>query len=108
MQGDIGVSYDLQNWYFGGDPVHEMGDGNRFNTLADHSIRRGSCVQMMESVSRCRGGMQIFVKTLTGKTITIEVLYTESIVSLKRKIQASSFWATPLLSSFTPLFDCAT
>lgn len=31
--------------------------------------------------------MQIFVKTLTGKTITLEVEPTESISSLKQKIQ---------------------
>lgn len=35
-----------------------------------------------------RGGMQVFVKTLTGKTISVEVEPDESIESLKAKIQA--------------------
>ncbi|CAF2271762.1 unnamed protein product, partial [Rotaria magnacalcarata] len=34
-----------------------------------------------------RGGMQIFVKTLTGKTITLEVEPTDSIENVKAKIQ---------------------
>lgn len=34
-----------------------------------------------------RGGMQVFVKTLTGKTISVEVEPDESIESLKAKIQ---------------------
>lgn len=32
-------------------------------------------------------GMQIFVKTLTGKTITLDVTQTDSIESVKAKIQ---------------------
>jgi ubiquitin len=34
-----------------------------------------------------RGGMQIFVKTLTGKTITLEVEASDSIENVKAKIQ---------------------
>merc|ERR1711907_52347 len=37
--------------------------------------------------SRLRGGMQIFVKTLTGKTITLEVEGTDTIDAVKAKIQ---------------------
>ena len=36
---------------------------------------------------RLRGGMQIFVKTLTGKTITLEVEPSDSIENVKEKIQ---------------------
>lgn len=36
---------------------------------------------------RLRGGMQIFVKTLTGKTITLEVEPTDTIEAVKVKIQ---------------------
>ena len=36
---------------------------------------------------RLRGGMQIFVKTLTGKTITLEVEPSDSIDNVKAKIQ---------------------
>ena len=32
------------------------------------------------------GGMQIFVKTLTGKTITLDVLLTDTVANVKTKI----------------------
>jgi ubiquitin len=38
-------------------------------------------------VLRLRGGMQIFVKTLTGKTITLDVEPSDSIDNVKQKIQ---------------------
>mmetsp|Transcript_3078 Transcript_3078/g.7151 ORF Transcript_3078/g.7151 Transcript_3078/m.7151 type:complete len:142 (+) Transcript_3078:128-553(+) len=38
-------------------------------------------------VLELRGGMQVFVKTLTGKTISVDVEPDESIESLKAKIQ---------------------
>ena len=38
-------------------------------------------------VLRLRGGMQIFVKTLTGKTITLEVESSDTIDNEKTKIQ---------------------
>ena len=42
---------------------------------------------MLLSVLRLHGGMQIFVKTLTGKTITIEVKSSGTIDNAKAKIQ---------------------
>merc|ERR1711924_301199 len=38
-------------------------------------------------VLRLRGGMQIFVKTLTGKTVTLEVEPSDTIENVKAKIQ---------------------
>ena len=38
-------------------------------------------------VLRLRGGMQIFVKTLTGKTITLDVEASDTIDNVKSKIQ---------------------
>ena len=38
-------------------------------------------------VLRLRGGMQIFVKTLTGKTITLDVEPSDTIDGVKQKIQ---------------------
>ena len=40
-----------------------------------------------DKILRLRGGMQVFVKTLTGKTITVDVEPDESVESLKAKIQ---------------------
>ena len=52
-------------------------------TVADYNIRKESTLHL---VLRLRGGMQIFVRTLTGKTITIEVEGTDSIETIKGKI----------------------
>ncbi|GJU48160.1 putative ubiquitin family protein [Tanacetum coccineum] len=53
-------------------------------TLADYNIQKESTLYFM---LRLRGGMQIFVKTLTGKTITIEVESSDTINNVKAKIQ---------------------
>lgn len=42
---------------------------------------------MFVQVIRLRGGMQLFVKTLTGKTVTVDVEPGDSIETLKHKIQ---------------------
>jgi ubiquitin len=39
-----------------------------------------------EKLFKIRGGMQVFVKTLTGKTISVDVESDESVESLKAKI----------------------
>ncbi|RCV22864.1 hypothetical protein SETIT_4G253400v2 [Setaria italica] len=53
-------------------------------TLADCNIQKESTLHL---VLRLRGGMQIFVKTLTGKTITLEVESSHTIDNVKAKIQ---------------------
>ena len=44
-----------------------------------------SSTYLISEVGKCR--MQIFVKTLTGKTITLEVEPSDSIENVKAKIQ---------------------
>ena len=53
-------------------------------TLSDCSIQKESALHL---VFRLRGGMHIFVKTLTGKTITLEVESSDTVVNVKAKIQ---------------------
>lgn len=62
--------------------------------LANAALWNKPCVFTKPSIKsslgkamEIRGGMQVFVKTLTGKTISVEVEPDESIESLKAKIQ---------------------
>lgn len=60
------------------------------NSVLHHSsiICHNSAISNnLKKILRLQGGMSIFVKTLTGKTISVEVEPDESIESLKAKIQ---------------------
>ena len=54
------------------------------NTLEDYSIQRHSILHLCAKII---GGMQIFVKTLTGKHITLDVDPNDRIEDVKAKIQ---------------------